>query len=196
MSAASASASAERAKAAAATADCLLLCSPSRPHALPPQPSMRPRSVPERLLSGPLDPNACFFRWKKAVLFTSASRMIRDPPPLRARSLFAHSILFSPLRPQSPPRKIKNKKQFVADGVFYAELNELLTRELAEQVGCFGRRERKRERERTRAAGGEKRILPADREIISRRLARGGAPPPPLKNKKNPHLFFLSLFSL
>ena len=29
---------------------------------------------------------------------------------------------------------IKKKNQFVADGVFYAELNELLTRELAEQV--------------------------------------------------------------
>jgi ribosomal protein S3 len=29
-------------------------------------------------------------------------------------------------------RRLSTKKKFVADGVFYAELNELLTRELAE----------------------------------------------------------------
>jgi len=32
------------------------------------------------------------------------------------------------------PLLLHTHAQFVADGVFYAELNELLTRELAEQV--------------------------------------------------------------
>ncbi|RID66904.1 hypothetical protein BRARA_D02015 [Brassica rapa] len=39
--------------------------------------------------------------------------------------------------------QIRRKKKFVADGIFYAELNEVLTRELAEdgyvgaEVRCF-----------------------------------------------------------
>lgn len=46
-----------------------------------------------------------------------------------AQSRRRPGLSLTPLPLAPPPNK-----QFVADGVFYAELNELLTRELAEQV--------------------------------------------------------------
>jgi hypothetical protein len=54
----------------------------------------------------------------------------RSKPGLPLRS--PHSLSHRP-----PPHP---SHQFVADGVFYAELNELLTRELAEQVRETGER--------------------------------------------------------
>merc|ERR1712226_1595995 len=50
------------------------------------------------------------------------------------------------------PRILSKKRKFVADGVFYAELNELLTRELAEEG----------------YSGTEVRVTPARTEIIIR----------------------------
>lgn len=63
----------------------------------------------------------------------SASRYARfwggASPPIERRRRRRFS-LHPTLTLHTPPFY----KQFVADGVFYAELNELLTRELAEQV--------------------------------------------------------------
>ena len=53
----------------------------------------------------------------------------------RRRSLYLH-----PLSVLTPTPITSLHYQFVADGVFYAELNELLTRELAEQVRPRGRK--------------------------------------------------------
>ncbi|KAK3436202.1 hypothetical protein EUGRSUZ_C00830 [Eucalyptus grandis] len=57
------------------------------------------------------------------------------PPPRSSSPIASPPAAFAPASPAAPANmaaQISKKRKFVADGVFFAELNEVLTRELAE----------------------------------------------------------------
>ena len=78
-----------------------------------------PRNAPRGVVDSPSIDRVLGFR--PTECFSCARRAPRPPPDSRPRLTFA-----------SPCPPIPRLSQFVADGVFFAELNEMLIRELAE----------------------------------------------------------------